>query len=265
MAAETTNFVYLLYGSQEDCYLEAAYSIGTLLQNTDSARTRVWVYTDQPEKIKHWPATSMPAAHRLAEWRGATNYALRAKICVCLDCLQHQAGNLIFVDSDTFVRGNLQRLADQLSPGRALLHGFESRNPLPELAAVRFPLTGLGLYAYGPDSWMWNTGVIGLHQQDVALMQHALELCDALLAAGWGSRWHVMEQFAISEVMRLARVAINPAQGSVVHYYKAKPYMRQRISRMRGETGKEPWQFPNHIRYWWPYVKLQKWLSRLTP
>jgi hypothetical protein len=49
------NYIYLLYGTGDDCYIEAAYGIGTLRKRQDAALSRIIVFTDQPQKVKDWP------------------------------------------------------------------------------------------------------------------------------------------------------------------------------------------------------------------
>ncbi len=255
-----TNYVYLIYGSHEDCFLEAAYSVGTLLRQVDAGLSRVIIFTDQPEKIKGWPVVCESIAGQLADMRGKTKFIHRAKLCVILRCLELYPGNVVFLDSDTFVRGNIQSLANKLSPGRAIMDAFEAKNPFPEFAAFQTTLSDRTSYHYTKDSWMCNSGVIGIHRQDAILIRRALELCDALLATGSGQ--HTIEQFSVSEILRISRVEILHSQGTIVHYVKAKPYMRQKISKIMRATQKQPWEFERLIPYWYPFVKFLKLIGQ---
>jgi hypothetical protein len=253
-----TNYIYLLYGPGEGCFLEAAYSIGTLMKRFDSASSRIIVFTDQPEKIKDWPVVCESIAGELETMRGKTDFSHRTKLCVILKCFEKYPGNVIFLDSDTFAHKNIATLAHRLSPGTALMHVYESRNPFPDLSGFQAPLTHQVFYRYSPDSSMYNSGVIGLHREDGALVGRALELCDALL--DFGFRKHTTEQFSISEVLRIFNFRVLAARSSVTHYVSHKPYMRKKISEMIRHTGRPPWTFEHLI----PYSRLKLyWLKKL--
>jgi hypothetical protein len=256
-----TNYTYLLYGLQDEYYLEAAYSIGTLLRRIDARSARVIVFTDQPEKIKAWPVVCESISGQLAEMQGKTRFIHRAKLCVILRCLELYPGNVVYLDSDTFVRGDIQSLADKLAPRRvAIMDAFEAKNPIAELAGFQAKLSDQTAYGYTKDSWMLNSGVIGIHRQDAVLIRRALELCDLLLAAGMHR--HTMEQFSLSEVFRLAPVKVLFSRGTIVHYVKAKYYMRQKISEVMRARKKQPWEFERPIPYWYPFVKFLKLIGQ---
>lgn len=254
-----TNYVYLLYGSNEDCFLEAAYSIGTLLKQTDPASSRVIVFTDQPEKIRIWPVVCESIAGQLADMQGTTHFIHRTKLCVILRCLEQYSGNVFFLDSDTFVRGDIQSLANKLSPGCVIMDSFESSNPLPELTTFQTRLSDRSSYHYTKASRMCNSGTVGVHRQDVSLIRRALELCDAILATG--SHRHTIEQFAVSEIFRISHAKIIYSKGAVVHYVKTKTYMRQKISKLMHLTQKQPWEFERAIPYWYPFVRITEKVS----
>lgn len=252
----TTNYLYNLYGTDENFYLEAAYSIGTLLKRVKADSSRIIVFTDRPEKIQKWPVICEDVAKDLPEMQGATGFIHRTKLCVILRCVEKYSGNVVLMDSDTFVRGDFQHLVERLAPGRAIMDSFESRNPLPELEGFEATLPDATAYRYTKDSRMCNAGVIGIHRDDAHLIRRALALCDAFLATGL--KRHTFEQFAVSEVFRLAATEMVYSREAVTHYFKAKPYMRKQISRRIRNTAKSPWEFERTIPYSYPYVKILK-------
>ena len=253
-----TNFIYLLYGTGEDCYLEAAYSIGTLKKWFNPASARIIVFTDQPGKIKDWPVVCESITGELAAMRGRTNFNHRAKLGVILKCFGKYPGNVIYLDSDTIIRGDIAALAGRLASGTAIMHIFESRNPFSELSGFEARLSDRVVYRYSPDSWMYNAGVIGIHHTNQFLVGRALELCDALL--DFGSRKHTVEQFSISETLRISDVKILEAHRMVAHYVSHKPYVHEKISEMIRKTGKPAWAFERDVSYsyLWAY-----WLKKL--
>jgi hypothetical protein len=257
-----TNYIYLLYGQQDDCYLEAAYGIGTLLKRIDAQTSRVIVFTDREEKIKKWPVICESIAPDLVAMQGPTRFIHRTKLCVILRCLDKYSGNLIYLDSDTFVAGDINLLANQLNPGTTIMDSFESKNPLPELTGFQTLLAGKIHYAYTKNSVMNNAGVIGLHRSDRRLAEEALALCDALLATG--NRRHTIEQFSISETMRLADTKIIKSHGVIIHYVKAKLYVREQVLKWIHKTGRQPWEFERAIPYWYPAIKFMKLFGKYT-
>jgi hypothetical protein len=253
-----TNYIYLLYGAGDECYREAAYSIGTLKRKFDPATSRIIVFTDQPGKIKDWPVICESVAGELEAMRGVTQFNHRAKLCVILKCFELHPGNVIYLDSDTIIRGKITGLAGRLCSGTAIMHIFESRNPFSELTGFQARLANQIIYRYSPDSWMYNAGVIGIHSADRALVGRALELCDALL--DFGNRKHTVEQFSISETLRVSGHRVLEARGTVVHYVRHKPYVREKISQMIRETGTPPWAFEREISY--SYLRVY-WMQKL--
>ena len=242
-----TNYIYLLYGTGDDRFLEASYCIGTLTRQLDAASSQIIVFTDQPEKIKDWPVICESVAGKLEAMRGKTSFQFRAKLCVILRCLEKYPGNVIYLDSDTFVRGDIAALAGLLSLGTAIMDSFESKNPLPELSGFHTTLAGNITYQYTPDSRMYNAGVIGIHREDCELVSRALELCDALL--DFGCQGHTVEQFSISEVLRISNTKILVSRSVVTHYVSHKIYMRNKISEMIRKTGRPPWRFEREVFY----------------
>ncbi len=252
-----TNYIYLLYGADDDCYTEAAYSVGTLRRRLDAASSRIIVYTDHPEKVRDWPVHCESITGQLAAMRGKNNFSLRAKLCVILKCFEQYPGNVIFLDSDTFVRKDMAALAGRLAAGTAIMYAFESLNPQIGLAGFHTTLAGQISYRFTSDSQMYNSGVIGLHRDNRELVSLALELCDALL--DFGCRIHTTEQFSISEALRISRLKILEARGVITHYLSHRFYMRQKISSRTRETGRPAWDFDREISY--SYLKVY-WLRK---
>lgn len=256
------NYLYNLYGTDDDYYLEAAYGIGRILKCTRAESRRVIVFTDRPDKIEGWPVICEDVANDLAAMKGTADFGHRTKLCVILRCLENYSGNVVLQDSDTFVHGNLEGLVGRLAPGRVIMDSFEYRNPYPELLHGFETTLSDAIYRYTKDSWMCNAGVIGIHREDAKLIRRALELCDAFLATGL--RRNTFEQFAVSEVFRLSGSEMVYSRKVIIHYRKAKPYMRKQISRRIRNTSKKPWEFEQAIPYSYPYVKMLK-LAGLHP
>ncbi len=252
-----TNYIYLLYGTGDECYTEAAYSIGTLRRQLDAASSRIIVFTDQPERVKDWPVDCESIVGQLSAMRGKMNFSHRAKLCAIQKCFEKYAGNVFYLDSDTSVRRAIGKLAEKLSPSTAIMYEFECLNPEIGLAGFQAELAGGMTYKFSAAAQMYNAGVIGLHQDCRQLVARALELCDALL--DYGSRVHTVEQFAVSETLRISNIKVLVARGTVLHYPQHKSYMREKIHEAVRQTGRQPWQFERPVAYarWHAY-----WLKK---
>ena len=258
-----TNYIYLLYGQSDVCFAEAAYSIGTLLEKTDARFSRVIVFTDRPEKIGSWPVVCESIADHFEKMKGQIGYWHRAKLCVISRCFELYPGNVIFFDSDTIIHGPIRKFADSLVQGKALMHRFESKNPIAGLAGFRTRLPDGTFYCYGGDSWMYNSGVIGIHESKKDVIPVALAICDELLATGMKS--HTFEQIAISEALRISNIEILEVHPAVSHYCRnsQKKYMREKIPQACQKLQTEPWKLGNTIPYSYPRVFLSKILRKL--
>jgi hypothetical protein len=242
-----TNYIYLIYGDSEDSYTEAAYSIGTLKRRL-AADSQIVVFTDRPEKIKDWPVVCESVAGELAAMRGKKDFSHRAKLGAILKCFERHPGNVIYLDSDTFIRGDIEGLAARLAPGTAIMHRFECVNPELGLAEFQTTLAGGIHYRFSAESQMFNAGVIGLHCDDVRLIRIALELCDAILEFG-GTRIHTSEQFAVSEAMRICGIKMLEARRVIEHYINHRFYIRAKVRERTAKTGRQPWAFERPIPY----------------
>jgi len=263
MPAEVTNFLYVLFGDYEPFYAEAAYSIGTLRRHMDPASSRILVFTDNPERIRSWPVTGVSIAEEVNAMKGASGFNFRVKLCCILKCLEDYPGDTVYLDSDTFFKKSPDTWKARWKSDCALMHRRDS------LALDDSPFKGLQLrlpdgrdYRYGPESCMFNGGVIGLHRADVAIIKTALVLCDAHLQRA--GKHHICEQLAISEALRISGRKILETDDVITHYYRnsAKKYMRHQISRHITRQGREPWDFNRAIPY--SYLRVQ-WLKLLPP
>ena len=200
-SGEITNYVYHLYGGDEILLAEASYSIGTLLKQIDPKNSRIIFYTDRPEKIRSLPVICESIAAQINEMRGAFEFGFRVKLCCLLKCSESFPGNIVYLDSDTIMKKPMQKLVARLGNGRAMMYCRERLGErFPHFEGFQMQLPDGLKYSYGPESRMFNAGVIGIHRDDVKILKAALAICDGLLLEG--RRDHA-EQFAMSEAFRI--------------------------------------------------------------
>ncbi len=259
-----TNYVYHLYGDEEIFRTEASYSIGTLLKRITPGRSRVILFTDRPDRNRSWPVISESIAGEIDQMRGESGYGYRVKLCCLVKCAERYPGNIVYLDCDTIVRGPIEAMAESLGASDALMYRQERlAGRFPQFEGFQIPLPGGAAYRYGPESWMFNAGVIGLHHDHAPVLKTALAICDALLLQQ--RRNQVCEQFAVSEAFRLAGLRVRAAHPIIAHYYRssAKRYMHEQLGRLAARSDRELWNCDRPIPYSYPRVQFFKLMGKL--
>ena len=264
MRSEITNYVYHLYGNDEIFYTEAFYSIGTLLKQSRPDNSRIIVYTDKPERFRSMPVVCESIADEIEEMKGPARYPYRVKVCCILKCAESFPGNIIYLDCDTIIKKPLHEAATALGNGTAMMYLQEKlAGRFPKFEGFQVTLPGGLKYSYGPESWMFNAGVIGVHRDDAKVLKNALVICDNLLLEK--RRTHVCEQFAVSESLRLAGLKVLEARKMITHYYRssAKEYVHDKLPKFAARLGKELWDFDRPMPYSYPLVQWHKFKRRV--
>lgn len=226
--------LYFCYGPVA-LYDQAAFAILSLLHICGGKpdAMRIVVYCDRPEAFAGLPVeTVLVGVAQLDAWLGGSDYIHRRKTCVIVDALTRYGGKVIFLDTDTYWTGAPARLFARIAPGRACFHireGFLRFTGTPfdaalaqQLATHDYRLASSERVMIDSLTPMWNTGVVGLHAEDTALMHEALALSDALWrdadpTGAYGAKIHHAEQFAMGYVFRMQR--LREAGDCVYHYW----------------------------------------------
>lgn len=224
------------------------------------------------------------SADTLQDWQGPQQFFWRIKIKAVEHALQrHPDEHLVYVDSDTFLATDLSALKAGLDAGQAFMHCRENaladRNSRT-LTRMRRMLMGQTLagVAFDGQTEMWNAGVIALPaSRGRALVDHALQLCDAMCATGCPRR--LVEQLAFSAALKGAP-SLRPCDRLIVHYWGNKPGWNAFIghflaeSRLRNETvaqavaraANTDWQhLPTEDRHRSTAERLKRLVDRLWP
>jgi hypothetical protein len=260
-SGEITNYVYHLYGDDEIFLAEASYSIGTLLKKISPANSRVIVFTDRPAKFASMPVLCESIAGQVDGMKGPSGFGFRVKLCCILKCAEIFPGNIIYLDCDTIVTGQIQKLADRLGNGRALMYRQEKlAGRFSQFEGFQMQLPDGVKYNYGPESVMFNAGIIGVCHDDAKILKTALAICDGLLLQG--RKNHVCEQFAVSEALRISGLEILEADKFVAHYNRtsAKKYMHAQFA---ARSKERPLDFDRPIPYSYPRIQLFKLMEKI--
>ncbi|MFO1247201.1 MAG: hypothetical protein U1E93_03045 [Alphaproteobacteria bacterium] len=235
------HYLYLDYGGLPKYRRELKYSLISLAQELGERDARIAVYTDAPRLYEKWPVEVVDITDRIWPWSGQGFYHHRIKPAVVLDALGRFAGPVCFIDSDSIIQpGFHAEVSAKLAPVEnwsvtktaVVMNRFELRNPFPALKGFRTRLPHLGSYRYDiENSWMFNSGLIGVTPAHVPILEDTLAFIDALI--GRARKFPTLEQFALSEVVRLNQVPIAEVRDSFLHYWQGRRriYMANQIEK----------------------------------
>ena len=220
----TDTLVYLVYGGGPHAD-EATYSILSALHHLGRrGKRRIVVYTDEPQRFADLPVLVEHVAEEvLKEWAGPLAFCHRRKILVMKDALERFGGRVLFCDTDTWFRAHPKKAFARIRPGRALMHIAEYRlgdpraRPLSEsLAGHAFRDTRGRRWAIGAATIMFNSGVIGLHAADAAVLDEVLVLTDQIY---YFAPMIIIEQLAFSICLH-EFTRLQQCYDVISHYWK---------------------------------------------
>jgi hypothetical protein len=236
------HYLYLDYGGRAQYRRELRYSLISLRQELGAAPdARIAVYTDASQVYANWPVEVVDIAGKTQAWSGGGLYHHRIKPAVVLDALTRFAAPVCFLDSDSIIRPGFHaevtaKMAPQevwsVTKTAVVMNRFELRNPFPPLKGFATRLPHLGQVRYDvAQSWMFNSGLIGVSPVHVSLMEDALAYIDALI--GRARKFPTIEQLALSEVARLSQTPIAEVRDTFLHYWQGRRriYMANQIEK----------------------------------
>ena len=225
------NYLYLDYGGRARYRRELKYSLISLRAELPSD-ARIVIYTDAPAVYSNWPVTAVDIADRIAPWSGGGLYHHRIKPAAVADALDRFGAPVLFLDSDSIIRPGFHAEAAEKMKAAVVMNRIEKTNPFPPLAGFRTRLPHLGAYHYDKaKSWMVNSGLIGMRPEHRPLLDDTLAMIDALI--GRAHKFPTVEQFALSEVLRLSGTPVAEIHGTFLHYWQGRRrvYMANRIAK----------------------------------
>jgi hypothetical protein len=260
------HYLYLDYGGHAQYRRELKYSLISLRSELGEApKGRIAVYTDTPDLYAGWPVEVVDIASQVQAWSGDGLYPHRIKPAGVLDALSRFAAPVCFIDSDSIIRpGFHTEVTAKLKPqevwsvtkSAVVMNHFELRNPFPPLKGFRTSLPHLGHYRYdSANSWMFNSGLIGVTPEHVPVLEDTLAFIDALI--GRARKFPTLEQFALSEVVRLNQIPVAEVRDTFLHYWQGRRriYMANQIEK----TLSPDWNDLTPPRQW---TKMNYWSVR---
>ncbi len=236
------HYLYLDYGGLPKYRRELKYSLISLRQELGlEPDAKIVVYTDAPQVYARWPVAVVDIGPQVGPWSGGGLYYHRIKPAAVLDALKRFDAPVCFLDSDSIVQPGFHaevtaKMAPQevwsVTKSAVVMNGFEQMNPFPPLKGFRTTLPHLGAYHYDTaQSWTYNSGLIGACPEHAPLLEDALAFIDALI--GRARKFPTVEQFALSEVLRLAQIPVAEVKDSFLHYWQGRRriYMAHQIEK----------------------------------
>jgi hypothetical protein len=266
------HYLYLDYGGLPKYRRELKYSLISLRQELAGAPgVRIAVYTDAPAVYANWPVEVVDISGHIRAWSGEGVYHHRIKPAAVLDALTRFAAPVCFIDSDSIIScGFHAEVTAKMAPQEVwsvtktavVMNRFELMKPFPPLKGFRTTLPHRGRYHYDPaQSWMFNSGLIGVSPVHLPLMEDTLAFIDALI--GRARKFPTLEQFALSEVVRLNQIPVAEVRDTFVHYWQGRRriYMAGRIEQALSPdwddlTPPKEWEAMNYwavraYKYWY--------------
>ncbi|MGH6827575.1 MAG: hypothetical protein ACREFW_01535 [Rhizomicrobium sp.] len=226
------NYLYLDYGGLARHRGELKYSLISLKAEFDPLKARIVVASDAPQLYADWPVLAIDIGARLHEWSGGGLYRHRIKPALVREALLRFDAPVLFLDCDSIIRPGFHAEVEAKMADSVVMNRFEKYDPYPPLKGFRTALPHLGAYRYDPaHSWMFNSGLVGMHPGHRPFLDDALAMIDALI--GRAKKFPAIEQFALSEVLRLAHANVSEIHETFEHYWQGRRriYMANRIAK----------------------------------
>ncbi|MEG0859965.1 MAG: hypothetical protein RSD81_02650 [Pseudomonas sp.] len=222
--------VYLAFGPQT-YHQEAQFSIVSALANlhkTPGEAVDIQVYSDNAEPYQHLPVTVHPldAATREA-WNQPYGYHFRSKHVVLRQVLA-SAPVAALIDTDTFFHQSPMELFRRIKPGTLLCNaigatfGADKQCQLYQSLAPMLEARGLA----DRNMDLLNSGVIGLMQEDAALLDQSIALMDEYYPHANGA--YTLEELCLA-VAAYRRMHVNQCTDLLHHYWSRKQLFRAKV------------------------------------
>ncbi len=219
--------MYLTFGEKTEYHVQAFLSMLSFRAQMSDGDRLVMV-TTAPQMYgfaQSWAEIIAITDEQVELWKGPHRFFWRAKI-KAIEMVGNRYGDddLLYLDCDTVLRGNICWLKEQLQQGHGLMDTNDGHPSRMKTKTLRMWKTVKGR-TYGGitlDSRhnMFCAGVVGIpHARRQETVATALALCDGMLADG--AERIVIEQYALS-VALFEKTSLMEAKDCIAHYWAAK-------------------------------------------
>ncbi len=223
------NVVYLVFGEELRNHIQAHFSILSFLVQKEYIGC-IYIVTDAPRYYRNLSEAIKVvevSAQDLNKWKGEYDFFWRIKIKAIESVSKMCKGeHVLYVDSDTFLYGNLASLVNGLDKGYHFMHLnegnlFRLKSKTEKKMWRQLKNKKMGSVQISQQHCMWNAGVVAISGYDCdQVLNQTLSICDAMLKENVVRR--LVEQFAFSVALTETH-KILPADKYIGHYWGNKP------------------------------------------
>jgi hypothetical protein len=229
--------LYQAYGTI-DHVNECRYSLLKYLQLYNlipPANIGIYIYTDQPAWFEEFSTFfSSFEIHEIStnminQWKGEINFVHRVKVEILIDFFKYFSGNILYLDTDTYLQQPVDPLFGSIGEGTFIMHEYEgviNQKVNPQfrkwenfLAITPIHYNNKHL-EFSSQLEVWNAGVIGLNSNHKEVLEDVLSLTDNLYRK---FPKHIAEQFAFSYCFR-KEGEVRSSMDSIFHYWDMKEF-----------------------------------------
>lgn len=222
------NLVYLIFGENLSNHIQAYFSIFSMLTQKKQIKS-INIITDHPKIYNHLSSIVNIieiGPNDLREWQGKYNFFWRVKIKAIEQIAEtYKNEDLLYLDSDTFLFGDLKYIKEKLNDGFSFMHLNEGKlsklkSKTEKIMWRQISNQNIGSIKINESYCMWNAGVIGIPgNKSTELVKATLNICDAMLELNVTRR--LIEQFAFSVALSEFSKLL-PAKNHIGHYWGNK-------------------------------------------
>ncbi|RWE74705.1 hypothetical protein [Mesorhizobium sp.] len=183
-------FGYIAYGDNEVYHFGALLSALKLLHNCPGAK--IIIATDRPELFRRYPVETMAiTADQKEQMSFGRRYHFGIKAACLIDLLK-RADRLLFMDTDMYPVGNISRCFEAITPRQSIMRLCEGPHAwCPRLEGKDVRIGDHVLTGHEP---MWNSGVLGVHRDNLAAL---IDAYPPMIAVHEITKIDAAEQFCI--------------------------------------------------------------------
>lgn len=221
MKPEKTQHVIICYGDNLGYHHGAKYQILSAYHRWYSrAHSSLTVVTDRPELFESYPVKLRVISE--AEWKswslqGTQHFGIKLK-GLTEAIKESECAKTILLDTDMYWMRDPTYIASQVDSknvvmyqDEGMIYGAKNRSIQrfeESLHQIEFQLSD-GIYRLSPDSRMWGSAIIAASREHVLNLEKAYEIFENLDPK---VPTHTVEQFALSEALRLKNIRIWPGK-----------------------------------------------------
>ena len=223
------NILLFAIGKSIVLHIQAQYAIRSLYVNKHP-EDKLFIMTDSPVLYQHIPFIEViELTHEeIEKWigEGSKQYFFRAKLkAIEKFAGSHSKEHLAYVDCDIYCLDNISKIKGLLDSGIGVMHKDEgSMTLIKGDSGMMWQQTKNKSFAginISEKHHMWNSGVVAIPAEKAqSVINKAIELCDAFLAAG--VTCFNLEQWSIAIALKESTKDIVEADHLIGHYWHHK-------------------------------------------